>query len=101
LQWLLTSIAITCGIGGGILWLIQSPEKSSSIQSAATEVQIPTELQSIASTGKESFDEAVALSNQSDQAASVLNISNELPVDQNVAMEETSSGLTGNEVSEK
>lgn len=91
LQWLLASIAIVAGIGGGIFWMIQSPKQGASIQSVITEVQATTETQSIASTGKESFDEAVALSNQADQATSTLSISSNLPVDQNVVLEENVS----------
>ena len=96
-QFLMILIVLAGGIGGGIAWFIQSPDRVTELKSAVTEVQSATDVESITGEYDKSLEKVAVRGNQLDEATSALGASTELKAGEDGYMDKEMKGMMGGE----
>lgn len=96
-QFLTIIIVLAGGIGGGIAWLVQSPDRITELKSAAAEIQAATDVESITGEYDKSLKKVAVRGNQLDEATSALGASTELKEGEDGYMEKEMKDMMGGE----
>lgn len=96
-QRLVTLVVLIGAIGGAATWVIQSPERIHSLQSAGTEIKSATDIKAIVGSYQKSVDKVAARSQQIDQAMEAMGVKKDAKDDADPYMEQEMKSMMGGE----